>query len=150
MRALMVAGLLTSCAEDIYNRHYAPAYKLFMSTPNTAEICRTASRPEDVFDNHYIDHPRKDAALKAINLREMQCDWSAELRYWNEVGLANRQAAAQEATSAAQPSQRPFLTGEVPSPRGPGGSTMKQCVYSNGTRRSVAAQGFCPRRCFSR
>ena len=143
---LMLFLLLEACAVvDVMNGgttedFILERYNAFMITPNLPEICRAASRPSDTFNGG--GYYAKEAALRAVNDRNIQCDWSAEMKYWGDYALNQIQAQARvdavEAEAAANYQAGGLLRAE------PGYPGFLRCVYSNGTVESASTILGCP------
>ena len=140
---LMLFLPLGACLDLYFPEQYREAailedYNAFMTSPNLPEICRAAARPSDTFNGRGGD-VSKEAALRAVNDRTIQCDWSAEMRYWGDYAFNQTQAEARaEAEAAANYQAGGLLRAE------PGYPGFLKCVYSNGTVESASTILGCP------
>ena len=145
---LMLFLPLGACLDLYFPEQYREAailedYNAFMTSPNLPEICRAASRPSDTFNGRYYGLA-KEAALRAVNDRNIQCDWSAEMKYWGDYALNQIQAQARVDAVEAEAAANYQAGGLLRAERAYAAGFLK-CVYSNGTsiQRSIAGGG-CP------
>jgi hypothetical protein len=108
-------------------------YNAYMSTPNIGEVCRAASRPNDTMTGA-LATVSKQAAFRAINDRNLECDWSSEMEFWRDFSLATAKASIQNvAKEKGLFVRREHFSGEA-----------DKCIYTNGTTR-IRIKGFsCP------
>ncbi len=90
---------LISCSANVVERETERNYQSFLVTPNIPEICRAVSRPEDAFINYSVNLGAKNGALKALNDRNLECDWSSEMQYWQDF---QKTRVASEANNSSE------------------------------------------------
>ena len=137
MRIFLIFIFFLSGCSSLVDTETERNYEAFMVTPNIPEICRAASRPEDAFANSSRNLGAKNGALKALNDRRLQCDWSAEMQYWQDF---EKTRAANVVKTTPESNEEGYLVS-----REHFSGSAYRCNYSNGKRRIVQTNQPCRR-----